>query len=160
MVFTIRFSLTSTGLKSPLLALCLGCVLTFVSAAGQEPSPPHLGQHKTWKQYGGGADQSKYMDLKQITRHNVNQLEVVWNYADPSPGGNLFNSIVVDGIMYVVAKGGSIVALDAATGGEKWSSVRFPGIIRTGINYWESKDKKDPPLTCPLLILATMEPPP
>jgi len=102
-----------------------------------------LGQHKTWKQYGGGADQSKYMDLKQITRHNVNQLEVVWNYADPSPGGNFFNPIVVDGIMYVVAKGGSIVALDAATGGEKWSSVRFPGIIRTGINYWESKDKKD-----------------
>src|SRR5882724_12979792 len=80
---------------------------------------PVSDQHKTWKQYGGGADQSKYMDLKQITRHNVNQLEVVWNYADPSPGGNFFNPIVVDGIMYVVAKGGSIVALDAATGGEK-----------------------------------------
>lgn len=118
-------------------------MLAYASAIGQETSLPHLGQHKTWKQYGGGADQSKFMDLKQITRDNVNQLEVIWNYADPIPGGNFFNPIVVDGIMYVVAKGGSIVALDAATGGEKWSSVRFPGIIRTGINYWESKDKKE-----------------
>jgi len=83
------------------------------------------------------------MDLKQITRDNVKQLEIIWNYADPSPAGNFFNPIIVDGVMYVVAKGGSIVALDAATGHEKWSSVPFPGIIRTGINYWESKDKKD-----------------
>jgi quinoprotein glucose dehydrogenase len=101
-------------------------------------------QHKTWKQYGGGADQSKYMDLKQITKANVKQLEVVWNYADPGGGaGNFFNPIVVDGVMYVVAKGGSVVALEAATGKELWSSRQFPRIVRTGINYWESKDKKD-----------------
>ena len=139
----IRFTQLPTGLKSPLFTLCLGCILPIESAVGQEPRLPLSGQHKTWKQYGGGADQSKYMDLKQITRDNVKQLEIVWNYADPSPGGNFFNPIVVDNVMYVVAKGGCIVALDAATGQEKWSSVPFPGIIRTGINYWENKDKQD-----------------
>src|SRR5258708_30801089 len=99
----IRFSQLSTGLKSALLTVCLGNTLTIESVAGQEDGLPLLGQHKTWKQYGGGADQSKYMDLKQITRDNVRQLEVVWNYADPSPGGSFFNPIVVDGVMYVVA---------------------------------------------------------
>jgi quinoprotein glucose dehydrogenase len=84
------------------------------------------------------------MDLKEITKENVNQLQIIWNYADPDGGrGNFFNPIVVDGVMYVVAKGGAIVALDAATGKEIWSSRVFQGIIRTGINYWESKDKKD-----------------
>jgi quinoprotein glucose dehydrogenase len=117
--------------------------VTIAAASGQEGELTRSERHVTWKQYGGGADQSKYLDLKQITRANVSQLEVVWNYADPSPGGNFFNPIVVDGVMYVVAKGGCIVALDAATGREKWSSAAFPGIIRTGINYWESKDKKD-----------------
>jgi quinoprotein glucose dehydrogenase len=84
------------------------------------------------------------MDLKQITKENVKQLEIIWSYTDPDGGrGIFFNPIVVDGVMYVVAKGGAIVALDAATGKEIWSSRVFQGIIRTGINYWESKDKKD-----------------
>src|SRR5687767_6312217 len=34
--------------------------------------------HKTWTQYGGGADQSKYVDLEQITKENVSQLQVAW----------------------------------------------------------------------------------
>src|SRR5215471_84650 len=114
-------------------------------ASGLEPDHQGAtGQHKTWEQYGGGADQSHYMDLKQITKENVKQLQVIWNYADPAGGrGVFFNPIVVDGVMYVLAKGGAIVALDAATGKEIWSSRVFPGIVRTGINYWESKDKKD-----------------
>ncbi len=121
-----------------------GYLLLFLSFAGISWAQPVSDQHKTWKQYGGGPDQSKYMDLKQITKANVKQLKIVWNYADPAGGqGNFFNPIVVDGVMYVVAKGGSIVALDAATGQEKWSSQVFKGIIRTGINYWESKDKQD-----------------
>jgi quinoprotein glucose dehydrogenase len=129
---------------------CLGlgvvCALHLGAKASgrEEANPSGSNQHKTWQQYGGGADQSHYMDLKQITRENVNQLQITWNYADPAGGrGNFFNPIVVDGVMYVVAKGGAIVALDAATGKEIWSSPVFQGIIRTGINYWESKDKQD-----------------
>ena len=30
--------------------------------------------HKTWTQFGGGADQSKFVDLKQITKENLSQL--------------------------------------------------------------------------------------
>src|SRR5579872_569456 len=132
------------------IGFCLGlgaiCAIQIgAKASGFEGvDPSTLNQHKTSRQYGGGADQSHYMDLKQITKENVNQLQIVWNYADPAGGrGNFFNPIVVEGVMYVLAKGGAIVALDAANGKEIWSSRVFPGIIRTGINYWESKDKKD-----------------
>jgi quinoprotein glucose dehydrogenase len=116
-----------------------------VHASALEPDyQGATGQHKSWKQYVGGADQSHFMDLKQITKENVKQLQVIWNYADPAGGrGLFFNPIVVDGVMYVLAKGGAIVALDAATGKEIWSSRVFAGIVRTGINYWESKDMKD-----------------
>ena len=34
--------------------------------------------HRTWTQYGGSADQSKYVELKEITKKNVNQLQVAW----------------------------------------------------------------------------------
>ena len=27
--------------------------------------------HKTWTQFGGGADQSKFVELKQITKENL-----------------------------------------------------------------------------------------
>jgi quinoprotein glucose dehydrogenase len=131
---------------SPLRVLgCLALgVVWAVQVGAEEADPAASNQHKTWRQYGGGADQSHYMDLKQITKESVKRLQVVWNYEDPAGGrGNFFNPIVVDGVMYVVAKGGAIVALDAVSGKELWSSPVFEGIIRTGINYWESKDKKD-----------------
>ena len=34
--------------------------------------------HKTWTEYGGGADQSKFVDFKQINKENVSQLQVAW----------------------------------------------------------------------------------
>ena len=30
--------------------------------------------HKTWTQYGGGADQSKFVDLDQINKENVSSI--------------------------------------------------------------------------------------
>src|SRR3954471_18073160 len=61
--------------------------------------------HKTWTQYGGGADQSKYLDLKQITKQNVNKLQVSWTYStDDNISSYRFNPLVVDNVMYVLAK--------------------------------------------------------
>ena len=61
--------------------------------------------HKTWTQYGGGADQSKYVDLRKITRRNVNELEIAWTYAtSDNVASYRFNPVIVDNIMYVLAK--------------------------------------------------------
>ncbi len=82
------------------------------------------------------------MKIEEITKQNVKDVDVLWNYADSS-GGTFFNPIVVDGVLYVVAKGNAVVALDATNGKEIWTSQQYPGIIKTGINFWQNKDKTD-----------------
>ena len=83
------------------------------------------------------------MDLKQIDKSNVNQLEVAWIYPTGDNRSYVFNPIVVDNVMYVQARNSSLVALDAATGKEIWIHENLPGLATRGIAYWESKDRKD-----------------
>lgn len=99
--------------------------------------------HSTWEQYGGGSDQSKYFDGSQITKENVNQMKVAWVYPTMDSMPNFFSPIVVDTIMYVMAKNSSLVAINAETGKEIWIHANLQGLTRRGINYWESKDRKD-----------------
>jgi quinoprotein glucose dehydrogenase len=100
--------------------------------------------HKTWTEYGGSADQSKFVDLTQITKENVSQLQVAWEYPTSDNGTPYrFNPIVVDNVMYVLAKNNSLVALDVKTGKEIWIHANLNPASRRGINYWESKDRKD-----------------
>ena len=103
----------------------------------------HAQDYKTWKEYGGGADNSHFVDLKQINKSNVNQLEVAWIYPTGDSRSYVFNPIVVDTVMYVMARNSSLVALDAATGKEIWIHENLPGLATRGIAYWESKDRKD-----------------
>ena len=53
-----------------------------------------------------------------------------------------FNPIVVDGMMYVLAKNRSIVALDAATGKENWIHPNQGAVGDRGMSYWESADRR------------------
>src|SRR5689334_16114828 len=96
-----------------------------------------------WSHYGGKPDQSKYVEASQITKENVNQLKVAWVYPTIDSGFNFFSPIVVDTIMYVMAKNSSLVALNAETGKEIWIHANLQGLTRRGINYWESKDRND-----------------
>jgi glucose dehydrogenase len=95
----------------------------------------------TWREYLGGPDSSQYSSLKQINKSNVKQLQVVWTYPTGERGNYTFNPIIVDGVMYVLAKSNSIVALDAATGKEIWTHPNQGAVGARGINYWESKDR-------------------
>ena len=115
--------------------VCVAIVAAGQSARGQD--------YKTWKDYGGGADSSHFVDLAQITKSNVNQLEVAWIYPTGDNRSYVFNPIVVDNVMYVLARNSSLVALDAATGKEIWVHENLPGVATRGIAYWESKDRKD-----------------
>src|SRR5580692_2073328 len=75
----------------------------------------------SWPFYLGGPGSEQYSALAQINKNNVKQLQVVWTYPTGEKGNYLFNPIVVDGVMYVLAKNSSVVALDAATGKEIWT---------------------------------------
>lgn len=95
------------------------------------------------KLWGGGADQSKFVDFKQIDKSNVKDLDVAWFYPTGDNKIYQFNPIIVDNHMYVLAKNNSLVALNATTGEEIWIHANLSRMARRGINYWESEDKKD-----------------
>src|SRR5260221_14553809 len=102
--------------------------------------------HSTWRDYGGASDSAQYSSLAQITRSNVSKLQVAWTFPTGDNNKYFFNPVVVDGVMYVLAKSNSIVALDAATGKKIWTHAPEPDttVIPTrGINYWESKNRSD-----------------
>jgi quinoprotein glucose dehydrogenase len=129
-----HFALLSAAL---LLALRAGDAQT-----GRQAAPGT--RYTTWSDYGGSADSAQYSALDQINRSNVGALQVAWTY--PTGDGNtyLFDPVAVDDVLYVLAKNNSIVALDAATGKERWAHETARGPITTrGINYWESRDRSD-----------------
>ena len=120
-----------------------GAVALLIFLAG---GPVGAQNHKTWSDYGGAPDAAQYSALSQINRSNVSRLEVAWTYSTGDDRRYFFNPVVADGVMYVLAKNNSIVALDAATGKVIWMHAAEPGttiITDRGINYWESKDRSE-----------------
>lgn len=119
--------------------------LALIGMAGcqQKTKAPAAEQYKTWHNYGGSADQSKYVELNDITKSNVSQLKVAWFYSTGDHNTYQFNPVIIDTTMYVLAKNNSLVALNAVTGKEIWIHTNLRGMARRGINYWESKDRKD-----------------
>ena len=124
----------------------LGVVAILLAAAAFGHNAQSSGgpvQHRTWSDYGGGPDSSKFVALDRIDKTNVGRLAVAWTYPTGDNQNYQFNPIVVDNVMYVLAKNSSLVALDATTGKEIWIHANLRGIARRGINYWESADRKD-----------------
>ena len=118
--------------------LAVPAALVFSGAFAQD--------HTTWSDYGGASDSAQYSALKLINRENVNRLEVAWVYATGDNRRYFFNPLVADGVIYVLAKNNSIVALDVSNGKEIWTYTPDPGttlITNRGINYWQSKDRAD-----------------
>jgi quinoprotein glucose dehydrogenase len=101
---------------------------------------------KTWSDYGGSADSAQYSGLSHINRSNVARLQIVWTYPTADGKKYWFNPLVIGGVMYVLGRNNSIIALDAATGKEIWVHPADPDtsiITSRGINYWESADGSD-----------------
>ena len=110
--------------------------------------PPTKTAYTTWTAYGGSSDSMQYSALTQIDKTNVVRLQQAWFFPVPDKSGTLgFNPIVVDGVMYLMGVNGSIVAVDAANGRQRWShamSGATPGSrALRGVTYWESRDRSD-----------------
>jgi quinoprotein glucose dehydrogenase len=129
------------------LAACAPLALAACVLAACSPSTPPPAAAKAtpgqfdfegWDQNGGGVDSSQYSSLKEIDKTNVGRLAVAWTY--PSDEAYLFNPLIVNGTMYVLAKKRSIVALDAVTGQEKWVHQNEGAVGARGMSYWKSAD--------------------
>ena len=83
-----------------------------------------------WPVYGHDTSSSRYSPLTDITRENVGRLKVAWTYhtGDISDGkgqrrrsGFETTPIVVDGTLYLDDRFNRVIALDPASGAERWA---------------------------------------
>ena len=118
--------------------LLVSCVLAIAAQLGHAQ-----GGRRTWTDYGGGPDNSRHLTLNQIDRSNLERLAVAWTYPTLDNVSYVFNPVVVDNVIYVLARNNSLVALDATTGREIWIHEGLQGIAPRGINCWESRDRSD-----------------
>jgi quinoprotein glucose dehydrogenase len=107
----------------------------------QQPAP--AADRRVWRDYGGTPDNARFVTFSQITKNNVSRMRVAWTYPMGDGNASVFSPIVVDNVMYLLAKNSSLIAVDAATGKEIWIHANLNGISPRGINYWESKDRSD-----------------
>lgn len=114
-------------------AACIGAIVLGATAtprsAPRAPSQISPSQPTDWPVYGGDAGGSRYSPLDAIHRGNVARLAVAWTYrtgelspafateAEPQLEAT---PIVVDGTMYLSTPLGRVIALDPATGTERW----------------------------------------
>ena len=126
--------------KSMRLYVVLAIVFAVAAGVATRIVPVRAADDKVWVGLGGSSDNARYFDGKQITKTNVNKLEVAWNYPYGETG---FAAIVAHGVIYGRGRGGSLIALDAKTGKEIWVREGMNGMTTRGINYWESKDGTD-----------------
>ena len=105
-----------------------------------------------WSAYGGDAGGTRYSALKQITRENVSKLRQVWIYhtgaLQPVTNRNekaAFEStpILIDAVLYLTTPFNQVIALDPATGAEKWAydpkvdrSRDYSEVTNRGVAAW------------------------
>ena len=116
------------------LGVVVAVLVGVTGLSGQGRSP------REWRDYAGGPDSSRFVGATQITKANVGRLQVAWTYPD---GDTDFNPLMVRGVVYTRARGNTLVALDAATGKQLWTSAEIKAFVIRGVNYWESADGRD-----------------
>lgn len=89
------------------------------SVAGQRPA-----SDTDWPAYGGDAGGRRFSALSRITPANVAGLRLAWVYrtGDLMRGRGRFEAtpLLVDGILYVSTPLAQVIALDPATGTQRW----------------------------------------
>ena len=115
-----------------------------------------------WHQFGGDQAGSKYSTLTEINRANVKNLKVAWEWRPgekpldrfkTAPGMFEATPLMVDGSLYLSTPYNRVVALDPATGRERWAydpkayeDGQVPngtGFVHRGVAFWrDSANRK------------------
>lgn len=135
-------------------ALATIIVVATTAVVAQRPTPTSAAAGE-WRHYGGDAASSKYSSLAQITRANVNRLEVAWRWSSADneivksnparPGAYQDTPIMVNGVLYTTTSLGVYAAIDPGTGRTLWKydpevwKLGRPtnlGFTHRGTAYW------------------------
>lgn len=127
----------------------------------------------SWDHYGGDAGGSRYSPLTAIDRANVAGLEIAWSYRTGELGQNARDGheltfeatpILFEGTLYLSTAFGKVVALDPATGRERWA--RDLGVDRTesysevtsrGVSAWRDPAASGHAPCAARIVLGTID---
>jgi len=129
----------------------LTVLLLSTTNVSAQTRPPFSTTKGEWPSYTGDTRGSRYSPLDQITARNFNSLEVAWRFKTdslgPRPEFKLESTpLMVGGVLYATAgTGRAVVALDAATGAQRWVHREDEGprgaaaprpLSGRGLAYW------------------------
>ncbi|MGB2715291.1 MAG: family 16 glycoside hydrolase [Vicinamibacterales bacterium] len=133
--------MTATVFRLALAAAICGMV------AGSLHTTARAGEDVDWPVYRGDPRGNQYAAIAQIHAANVHKLRRAWEYrtGDADQRSTMHvNPIVVNGIMYITTPALKAVALDAATGRQRWvfdPAVHNNGTVvrlrNRGVAYWK-----------------------
>lgn len=125
----------------PLLLIAAFAFAFRTTLAAQQPASSE------WPAYGGDAGGHRFAPLDQITRGNVAGLRLAWVYrtGDLMRGRGRFEAtpLLVDGTLFVSTPLARVVALDPASGAERWTydprvdlSGDYGDLANRGVATW------------------------
>ena len=120
-----------------------------------------------WISYGRDPLGSRHSPLRQIDTANVGRLMVAWTYrtgeAEIRTGNNRAleaTPIMVEGTLYLITPLARVIALDPATGQERWvydagldRTIRFGDHTSRGVSWWVDRSAA-PGAPCRARIIA------
>lgn len=124
-----------------------------------------------WRAYGSDGGGSRYSPLAEINRDNVKDLKVAWTYrAGEDSGANSENAafeatpIIDRGTLYLSTPYNRVIALDAATGRERWQydpkvdrGVRYSEVTSRGVSIWQARLAKNRARCHRRVFIATLD---
>ena len=129
-------------------------------------------QEPGWPTYGGDAGGQRYSAAAQITRANVRGLHPVWTYHTHAlESGNLAvarsdfeaTPILFDGVLYLTTPFDRIIALDPATGVERWTydprlarNIEATNYTSRGVAAWKDKSGTGDATCARRIFVATL----
>ncbi|SDN19340.1 pyrroloquinoline quinone-dependent dehydrogenase [Vreelandella arcis] len=128
----------------------------------------------TWDSFHGQLNAQKYSPLDQINADNVGELEKVWEVhtGDVADGSGELPATVwsatpvfANDTLYIGTPFYRILALDPASGEEKWSfdtqssleALTQPALKNRGVAYWEADDPVDGEACQKIVYMGTMD---
>jgi quinoprotein glucose dehydrogenase len=122
----------------------------------QKPRPQSSAAAHGWPAYGRDAGGSRYSPLAEINRENVNNLKIAWTYrtgaadvkaAAARKAAFEATPILADGLLYLTTPYSRVIAIDPATGAERWTfdpQVKldrgYSEVTSRGVSAWPAPD--------------------
>jgi quinoprotein glucose dehydrogenase len=155
-------------------ALALGALfVASLPSASSAPPRRKAEDDEQWAYYGGDAGGMRHSSLQQITRDNVENLEIAWTYRTGELGAGFARSdriafeatpILAQGRLYLSTPTNIVIALDPATGREQWRydpqiprAQHYAEATSRGVSSWLDESAEADAPCAHRIVLGTLD---